>query len=264
MGTIDDHWEQQFSKTGSFLHDVARGRVRGSYQYSTHGVTTFASATDDEIVRPGGGNFIDVPNISGVQMSVVSTAAADTFSAGTGIRSIILEYLDGNLDTQEELIILDGLTPVLTAAIDIRWIQTMTMVTAGSNLKASGDITMSNGGVTYIQISVDDRTSHTSLRRVPRGKRFMVDSVYVGVTSETAAAKAKVSLVATLQNKVDQQETGLYYHQLHFGLQDSSFGITLNLPVLIPAGHIFGLAATIDKAASISGGVIGWIEDDDE
>jgi hypothetical protein len=51
---------------------------------------------------------------------------------------------------------------------------------------------------------------------------------------------------------------------LHFGLQDASFGLTLNLPLPWPAGHIFGLAATTDKAASVSGGVIGWIEDDDE
>ena len=257
MPAPDHRWVQQYTKFGSFEHEIARGNVRGAYPMATYGQVIVPGAASRLLVRSQDGSTLSVP--SGVQMQIASTSANDT-AAGTGIRTIAMVYLNGDLDTSVEIITLNGTTPVNTVATDIRWVQNIYLVTAGSGGVSAGVIDVSASGVVYSRMLAGHRSSTNSFFRVPRGKRFYVTAMYGGSTSGTAAAGALMEFVTTEIDALNQQETGLYYATAGITLQDNSTTLSLPMPLPVSEGHIAGFVATVDKGATLAGGLIGWVE----
>lgn len=252
------NWQEQYTKFGSYEHEVARGNVRGAYPFSTYGRVEIPGAATNIMVQCQDGTDIVVPQ--GVQMSVASTSADDTVN-GTGVRTIVIEYLNGNLDSSFEILALNGTTPVLTQATDIRWVQSIYAATFGSYRKAVGQIDVSNNGNVYARIKVDNRNSHSVFRRIPRNKRLLLTSLSAGSISGNAAAKTIIEVVTSSIDGLDQQETGFLYKIAGVGLQDGSQTRALPSPVAISQGTIIGIVATCDKGAAVTAGLIGWIED---
>jgi hypothetical protein len=252
------NWQEQYTKFGSYEHEIARGNVRGAYPVSMYGKLIAASSVTNTLIQTQDGTSLRVPQ--GVQMSVTSTSANDT-AGGTGARTIIIEYLNGNLDASVEVLTLNGLTPVLTQATDIRWVQNIFVATAGNGGVAAGTISISHNSTIYDQILVGERASHSSFYRVPRNKRLYLTAMYAGASSGTAATSVLVELTVTKVDGLDQQETGLFYKVAGIALQDVSTTLPLAMPFPIEAGQIVGFVATCDKGATITAGFMGWIED---
>jgi len=257
MPGVDNHWVQQYTKFGSYENEVARGNVRGAYPISSYGRLISGSGVTQQLVRDIDGTVLNVPQ--SVQMSIVSTSANDT-AVGTGCRSIIIEYLNGDLDLSYELVTLNGLTPVTTIATDIRWVESVYLATAGSGKVAAGNITVSNGGVSYGRITAGQRQMHSSFYRVPRSKMLYISSVYAGSASGNADSSVIIELATTQINGLDQQETGLFYTFAGIALQDSSTTLSLNAPLPVGSGHIVGFVATSDKGSTMTAGFTGWVE----
>lgn len=255
--TVDHHWQQQYLKTGSYEQEISRGNVRGAYPFTSYGKVTLAGATARAMVRDQDGTSMTVPQ--SVQMSIVSSSASDA-AAGSGARTVVIEYLNGTLDMSVEVVTLNGTTPVNTVATDIRWVQAVYVATAGNGGVTAGTIDLSHGGVVYARLPIGERNTHNSFKRVPRGKRLYVSSIYAGCSSGTAATTAVVELVTTQIDGLDQQETGMFYSQAGVTLQDSSQAVTFAMPFPVTAGHIVGYIATVDKGATITAGFTGWVE----
>ena len=253
----ENRWREQYLNTGSYEHEIARGNVRGAYPYAAYGRLTTNGSVTDVLLRDDDGTTLVVPQ--GVQMTLVSSSASDS-AAGTGARTVVVEYLNGDLDYSFELVTLNGTTPVNMVATDVRWVQAVHVATVGSGAKAAGNITVTNGGVTYLRVSAGERTSYNSLTRVPRQRRLFVTQMYAGSNSGSAAARVKVEAVTTQINGLDQSETGLYYKVAGIAMQDGSTTLSLTAPFPVNAGQIFGYVATTDKAATITAGYMGWIE----
>lgn len=253
---IDSHWTQQYTKYGTYEQEIARGNVRGAYPVSAYGKLIASGASTRTLVQTQDGTSLHVPQ--GVQMSLVSTSANDA-AGGSGVRTVVLEYLNGDLDYSFELITLNGLTPVNTLATDIRWVYAIHMATAGNGGVAAGNITISNGD-TYAQMTAGQRSSHSSFYRVPRQKTLYVSSMYGGSSSGSAATSVLLEFCTSQIDGLNQQETGLVYSQAGISLQDSSTTLSLNVPLPVAAGHIAGFIATCDKGATITAGFIGWVE----
>ena len=257
MPGVDSHWVQQYTKFGSYENEIARGNVRNAYPVSTYGKLTTAGAASMALIRDFGGTVLNVP--AGVSLNIVSTSANDD-AAGTGVRTVVLEYLNDDLELSFEVLTLDGLTPVATVANDIRWVQGLHGATFGSGGKAAGNISVTNGGTTYGRISTGQRTMHSSFYRVPAGKRLYINSLYGGSSSGTASSSTLIELATTQVNGLDQQATGLFYTSAGIALQDSSTTLTLNMPLPVGSGHIVGFVATTDKGATMTAGFTGWVE----
>lgn len=253
----ENRWREQYLNTGSYEHEIARGNVRGAYPYGAYGKLITNGAVTDALVRDDDGTTLAVPQ--GVRLSIVSTSADDT-AAGTGARTVVVEYLNGDLDYSFEMVTLNGTTPVLTLATDVRWVQAMHVATAGSGTKAAGNISVANGGASFLRLTAGERTTYNSLTRVPRQRRLFVTEMYASSNSGSSASRVKVEALSTQINGLDQSETGLYYKIAGIALQDSSTTLSLTAPLPVNAGQIFGFVATGDKAATITAGYLGWIE----
>jgi hypothetical protein len=205
--------------------EITRGRVEGSYPVVIDGhLTTSGAATDVLVLDDSAIKDPSVAPAAGLQMSIVSTSAQDG-PGGTGVRTIRFNYLDADLIEREEIVTLNGTTPVLTAATNIRWVGEIHMLTYGSGKAFAGDVTVTNAGTRYKFIPAGNRTTRSSAYRVA--------------------------------------DAGLLFAQGSIGLQDGSAILSDGALYAVPAGEIIALRATTDKGATITGGFFGWLEDAD-
>lgn len=239
-----------------YTYDVARGKITGAQPFGGYGrkVTTGA---DSGVLWPNGAYAF--PAAAGVQMSVVSTSANDS-AAGTGIRTIEIHYLDANLAEQVEALTMNGTTPVLTVATNIRFIQCIHGLTFGGGKAAAGNISASNGGNTYGYVAVGGTRCTSSVRMVPAGKRLIVTSLYAGSVSGTAAASSSINAATPTFEGHDLTSSNIFFELASAAFQDNSGGISIPCPLAFTEGQSFGMTFSTDKAATVVCSWFGWLE----
>ena len=163
----------------TFPAAITRGLIANAVVGSRQGVITTTSITEVPVRVTG-----YTEQASGAQRSVSSTSANDT-SAGTGARTVRLTYYvqSGNgtmTGPFTETITMNGTTVVNTAATDIRYIEKMEVLTAGSSVNNAGIIqlfaaTAGAGGV-IASIGSFQRQTYYAHHYVPTGKTcYMTD-----------------------------------------------------------------------------------------
>jgi len=248
--------------TFTYMVEVSRDNVPGAQIMASHGELTAAGAVEDHLVWPlaGTGDLV-VPAPTGVQLTVVSDSVNDGVG-GTGARLLAIHYLDIDLNIKNEFVTLDGTTPVLTTATDIRFVECMHVHEYGSLKKAAGNISGTESGITYTYIAANKRRCTSSARRVPSGKRLFIHALWGGSVSGTAAASTTVRLVSTNLARHDYTEDAMTIPHAAISVQDSSESLTSLAVMSFPAGSVVGLECTTDKGATITAGFAGWIENE--
>ena len=239
---------------------IARGQLSGAKPEGSFGELTTTGADANKIVWPGGA--FKIPNQAGINIDIVSSSVNDT-SAGSGVRTIEVHYLDINLEEQAVIIPLTGTTPIVNAITGVRFINCMHIQTVGTpGQGATGDIKAYIGAQNYSFIKTGDVRCSSSARMVPKGKRTMVAGLVGSAISGTAAARSLIQIVATELDQHQYIDQELFMPFGSIGLQDSSEGFNLPVPLPFKEGTIIALLLkTTDKAALITGDWFGWIED---
>jgi len=123
---------------------IAKGTISGSHMRQLYMVCAQGTANVWNIPN-GSPTLTQITASNGTRLQIVSNNANDT-AGGTGLRKLKITYLDANLDRQVEILTMNGTTPVLTTATNIRYLdgyQTYdsgTSVIAGTvSLKTSPD-----------------------------------------------------------------------------------------------------------------------------
>lgn len=243
--------------------EIARGNYPGAEIFKSYGELTTGSGgvTDHLIWPPAGNTALTVPKAPGEQFTIVSSSDQDA-AGGTGIQELHIHYLDGDLNPQVEVIVPTGTTPKLTAATDIRFVNCMHASKLGSGGKADGNISATFGdpAQTHSYIESGKRRCSSSARRVPAGKRLMINGMSASAISGTAAAQVQVRLVTTLHIDTDLSEEAVTFPQLSVGVQDGSEAAA-GFYIPVPEGVVVGFEASADKAATINAAFWGWLED---
>jgi hypothetical protein len=155
----------------------------------------------------GTGNYVILSNASvvnptGEQVSIVSTSASDTL-AGTNIQKVKLRYYNTSWVLNDEIISLNGTTPVLSIATDILRIESFEAFQVGTGpIGAAGTITAKNlsGTNLFAQIDPTNNTFTRALHFVSPGKKsYMVDITLNCITSGGIAFLAFVAIDNTPQ-----------------------------------------------------------------
>lgn len=244
-----------------FMTAVGRGKVAWATPMYGYGRYVAGGATANHILWPDG--VFNIPAPTGVQMSFVSTGtnAAQDSAAGTGARTVHMHYLDADLVEKTEVIALNGTTPVLSVATNVRFIQCIHILTAGTDKAFAGTLVVSNGGITYSQVEVGARRCASSARMVPAGKKLYVAGANGGSVSGTSAAGAQIKISSTWFDDVDLTSELIFMPFGSIGLQDTTVAYTFPIPAgPFPAGSIVAMEITVDKAATLTGDWFGWLE----
>jgi len=204
-----------------FYMDVARGRVFN--QSTIHGFGNHATVSTSLITVWAPGTLYVYPT-SALIMSVVSTSASDT-SAGTGLRTILIDGLDINRVRITETVTLNGLTPVNTVQGFFR-INQVLGTTAGSVGTNAGDITVTNTGTTYSVITATEGRSQMALWSLPS----TVAAHATGLNFSTGTGKS-VEVQTWLR-----PPSGVWYKVGSTWVNSEAAQIILNPPTKIPRG----------------------------
>lgn len=252
-----DSWLNGYYLRDDYYRNVARGLVAGARPFGAYGKRTTVGA-ETNVVWPDG--VYSFPPASGVQLSVVSTSANDTV-AGTGIRTLEIHYLDANLDEQHEIVTMNGLTPVLTTATNVRFVQCMHLNTFGAGKAAAGNITASVGAAVFSQISIGEVRCSSSVRMVPRGKRLLIYAVEGGSVSGTAAAQTIVQFATPTFEGHNYIPDAVFIPLASAAVQDASLALPLLGPIPFTEGQACGMIFSTDKTATVVSSWFGILED---
>jgi len=243
---------------------VNRGLMRGATPVTIMGERTSLGAESQYAIWSNG-VLHGIP-VAGVQMSAVSTSAEDGV-AGTGIISLTLVYLDHNLDPHTETKALNGVTPVVFDATDVRFINNCYGADFGSTNLSVGTITVTGGGYTHTIIKPTHTQDFSSFYMVPRGKRLIFIGGTVSSISVNADTQSLIRLVSNYRDGVVRgpadavAATGPWlYAFASVGVQNSSAPVTFHAVPAFPTGTIVGAVHTSDKACIISANWNGILE----
>ena len=238
-------WHERLWRANN-VADIARSKVPGAKPFAAFGERITSGASTDHILwETGMPNTLTVPDE--VQMSLVSS--------GTDTRRLRLSYLDGGLAERQETVTLNGTTPILTTATDVRFVNAL----YSTDGPADRTVTMSNGGTTYARLNSGDVQFSQAMYRVPAGRRLMVNTLYAGSASGSAAAKTIVKTEVSFFNGEFFDAPEILYPVGGVALQDSAVSLPFG-PIAVPAGEIVALTFKADKSADIVGGFFGWTE----
>lgn len=204
------------------------------------------------------------PPAGGIQMYLVSTSASDS-AAGTGVRTVELNYLDNTYAQQTEIITLNGVTPVTTVATNILRVNDLHTHTVGSNGTAVGNISLKNipGTIQYAQISIGYNIDLSSVYTVPLGKVFILTAWDFSAGTATGSHFTQGFLRSTSTHD-GILAPGVFHVQDFSGVLNNSNDTELNVPIYVPATADIKMSAVSDAANSAvlcTAHFGGWLED---
>lgn len=210
---------------------IAQGKIEGRTPFSRAG----------KILNPGTVGFEIISNVpvihpGGIQLQIVSTSANDAI-AGTGVQKIRIKYYDSDSVAQQEIVEMNGTTPVNTTATDINRIECARAFQVGSGNVAAGIITVKDTGATnlYSQIDANENFCPRCLHyAVPGSKSFVTDILISSNTKEGVEFRLVVTKDFTsLDPAGGKVLTGVYASKI----LDTAVSIHFNVPLEMDASE---------------------------
>lgn len=172
------------------------------------------------------------PQGANAQRSVNSTNANDT-AAGTGARSVTINYLNTSFQLLSETVTMNGTTAVATVATDIAFIESITVTTVGSTGGNVGTIqvwTNNNGtGTVWGSIAATDNQTYWAHHYVPAGVTCYLLKFAAGAT--VVAGQCNVNHSGNpLGANIPQLQIGLTLVHAAANMNEHSFSVPLALP----------------------------------
>lgn len=196
------------------------------------------------------------------QMAVVSTSASDA-AAGTGIRTVLIHYLDTNYISQTETVTLNGVTPVNTVATNILRINGLHAQSVGSGGAAAGNISLTNLGatVTYGYIPATNNTARQAIFTIPAGMNGYLTHWQASSGTVTGTHFTRISIRATQHAGV--LVPGVFLAQDEQGTLNGGGNASYTIPIRFPSTCDIKMSAISDSGsagAQVMGAMFGWIE----
>lgn len=202
------------------------------------------------------------PPAGGIQMSLVSTSANDTL-AGTGAQKAHIHYLDNLYVPHEEIISLNGTTPVNTVATNILRINAMHVSQVGTGGVSAGNISITSvgGATTYGFIQANYNTARQAIYTVPAGKTGYISHWQASSGTASGSHFTEFSLQTTSHYGVIW--TGVFLVSDSIGTLNNGAVMTFPTPIEVPATADVKVNAISDSGAAnaiCNCVVMGWYE----
>jgi hypothetical protein len=195
---------------------------------------------------------IPVPSTSGEQMSVISENAADN-SAGTGVQTLTVQYIDAAGDEQMTTVTMNGITAVPLTPSNVRFVQDLQALTVGSAGVAIGHIRIfktSDATLVYSMIAAGGNQSLVPSKMVPLGKTLVLKK---WVSSEASKSKrCRIRLRADCNNATPPiRQEGVFLFKSVTALDGSA--VPMDLVYDVPELSVVKITAW----AKVSGAEVG-------
>ena len=189
------------------------------------------------------------PQGTNAQRSIKSTSTSDA-AAGTGARTITINYLNTSFQLKQDTVTLNGTTAVNTNATDIAFIESMQVATVGT--QGGGNIgtielftATAGGGSIWASIAISDNQTFYAHHYVPAGVTCYLLNISGGAT--VTAGRVTINRSGNpLTTTLPQVTVGGTYPHLAGGNEDHEFTI----PIAVPGPDFIWLVETPNTTTS--------------
>lgn len=247
------------------LIDDGTGYYPNKIAFDVEGEGTLFNNTRLDVTNigaAGAGAVYVFPAAGGIQMAVRSSSASDA-SAGTGIRTVLIHYLDANYAMRSETVTLNGTTLVNTVATNILRVNDFHATSAGSGAQAVGDVTLENTGgtVVYSRIAATHNRARNAVFTIPAGKAGYITHWNGSSGAATGTHYTILTLRATTHENT--YYAGLFMVQDSIGTLNGGMNIDYDIPLHLPEKTDIKVSAISDAAnanATVTSHFSGWYE----
>lgn len=239
--------------------DIAEEARADHVPIRVSGLNEVVNNTEETVWEVGG--IYTYPSSDGIQLTINSDSTEDD-PTGAGIRTLDLHYLDTAYAEQQESITLGGTSAITSSATDIRRIQNIHTLTAGSSATADGTIDFVSGGTTFAIISPGENTVRQALWTVPAEKTAFLTCWSVGVGNNQGGRFGRFELEATADFEGDYLKDIFVVKDI-INIQDNAIAVPLCVPFSFPQKTDIQVRAVSDQVAAnaiMSGRFDGWYE----
>lgn len=225
MGVFDNSQNTLPAAWGLVMGQVGVGQ---NFTASRAQGYTATSATSGKVIRA----TTYTPQGAGAQRSINSTSASDA-AAGTGARTVIINYLDVNFVLKSETVTLNGTAGVNTVNTDIAFIESIVVATVGSGGGNVGTIqvwtaTGATGSI-WGSIAPSDNQTFWAHHYVPAGVTCYLIAFSAGAT--VVAGQCNINHSGNpLSSNTPQLQIGLTIMHVGAGTWDHQFQVPIAIP----------------------------------
>lgn len=218
------------------LIDDGAGYYPNKIAFDVEGAANSVNNANVDVVNIGAAGAAATyvfPAAGGIQMAVRSSSANDT-AAGTGIRTVIIHYLDANYAIQKETVTLNGVALVNTVATNILRVNDVHTGTAGSGNMAAGDVTVENtaGAVVYARIPTEQNRSRNAVFTIPAGKQGYITHWSCSSGTTTGTHYTRFRLLTTAHENV--LYPNIFMISDVFGTLNNGANVYYDIPIHFP------------------------------
>jgi hypothetical protein len=243
--TMSQDYDSTSVRPSDFRYEVALGRRQGSTTWNKFGYNSDVDTAATEVVAAFGGAFAPLTTAS--TLTISSSSANDTVSAGTGARSITVVGVNANYEYQTETIGLNGTTPVISVN---SWlgVNRVSVNLAGSTQNNVGliTITATTGGATQATIPVGEGSTQQAIYFVEKSHKFLADFFQFNIEKLAGGTTPKVRIKGWIFN-VNANCKYLIYNELFDTTIHSDTIILPSQPFVIDEKTCLWFEATTDQ-----------------
>lgn len=210
-------------------HHVVMGDIAGLTPVDILGYSGTITATISDLTTQAGAYAFMAAKAG---LEVVSDSTSDA-AAGTGARTVKIEYLDENYAAQTTTVTLNGTTAVATTPTNILRINKFYIATAGTGLAAAGNILLRglSGGSTYAKIVTGDTMCRHGIYTVPAGKTLYISQAVLSIGIKVAAAEEYGRFSIRANQIAGAKVTGIFYPAFELITSNKAETIFLDQPL---------------------------------
>jgi hypothetical protein len=260
---------KQRVSSNPYTYDIAEGNVDNHSAWSKIGFHAAISTNELDMMpwaaaAAGAGWTYTLPTTE-LTMTIVSDSAeddtvkADT-SAGSGAWTVTVYYLNGSFAEKSKTVTMNG-TGAVTIATDMYRVQNARVATAGTALRAVGNLTIASAGQTYGYISATKTRMRQCVWTVPAGKTLFVNHIAFSCAQQAASKYVRFTTRANYDNKSGAVlQRGLYMPYNEIALNNTAYSRPLDPPTRLPETVDLKISAIADAAAVGTCTMSGWVE----
>lgn len=242
-GTISQDYDATVVRPTDYHYEVAEGLRQGHRTFNKFGYNADVDLAAPETIWPVGGLY--TPPTSASTLTIVSSSTDDDGDpAGTGARNIFITGLDANRKFQQEVVVMDGTTNVVTTSTWLG-INRVAVGSCGSGQANAGNITITatTGGATLAYVPAGEGVTQQCIYHVQLQSTALADWLWVNVNKISGGGTPIVTVKGWVYSPVSNGKYEVFRVTIDTGVENT-ISINPEQPFVLNSGDVFWLEAT--------------------
>jgi len=241
--TLQNDADAAAVRPSHYQYEAALGRRAGVTTWNNFGYNADVDI-GTEVVCNFGGTFTPLAAASTLTFTCSSTADVN---GGTGAHGVVVYGVDANWNSQIEVVLLNGTTPVVTTSTWLG-INRAAVYLAGSGKANAGTITITatTGGATQGLIATGEGTTQNVIFFVRDNYQALIDFIFLNAEKLSGGSTPKVTFKIWVFSAVSNAKYEVFRYLIDTSAGDGHLDLSMPQPLVVGEKSAVWIEATTD------------------